>query len=387
MRAIVLSLLLLVPAPLFAWESNDPAVAENNAQDDDGPRFAEGQIPTPTPRPSRNVQVIASSLYVRTSNKAILCSVPRGAELEAVGNHADGQRLLVRINQPGCPATGYVDSDYVTGDLMVDATNLNFRSQPKKTKDTWKCSLANGSELSILGDRQTSGGITWVKVQMKEPKKGCPSTGYVARSYLKSFSFKDLPTVPGTLKDCPDCNRRGGRAPGGAEGADAALQDFSGEMGSKIAEKVEDRYSAKAANARTARLAKAARAAAAKCRAIAPHVCKRRGLGSKCGTRCGTSRSKGWCKAGVREAIEKVFGYSLPGGSALATQGVLKRKMTFLPGVKCKDAPVGAVCLYTATYHNFGHIEIKAGKNEYCSDFCAARPTTRNHKEIGVYLP
>jgi hypothetical protein len=351
--------------------------------------FAEEAIPTPTERPTRNVQVIASALNVRTSKKAIVCTVPRGTELTAVGRHADGQRILVKIDKPGCPEYGYVDSDYVTGDLMVDATGLNFRSQPKKSRSTWRCSLDNGAKLNVLGNRRTVGGITWIKVQLTNPKEGCPDTGYVARSYLKSTSFRDLPIVASTIADCAECNRGGGRAPGASDGAEGALQTFSNDMGSKIADDIGDGGNSRSAqSARIAKLVKAARAAAKKCRAIAPHVCKRlTGSRKYCGTRCGSSRSKGWCKAGVREAFENSFGYSLPGGSALAAKGFLQRKMTRLAVKSCKDAPVGAVCLYTATYHNFGHIEIKAGKHEYCSDYCAANPISRNHKLIGVYLP
>ena len=95
----------------------------------------------------------------------------------------------------------------------------------------------------------------------------------------------------------------------------------------------------------------------------------------------------------MREAFEKSFGYSLPGGSAMASRNFLEDHMTRLPGVTCANAPVGAVCLYKSSQHNFGHIEIKTGRSSYCSDFCAAVPITsgrkgrKTHTAVAVYMP
>lgn len=131
-----------------------------------------------------------------------------------------------------------------------------------------------------------------------------------------------------------------------------------------------------------------ARKSAAKCRSFAPHACKRMGEAHPCGINCNRHQSKGWCKAGVREAVEKALGFTLPGGSALESERHIASKMRHLKSVtSCEEAPVGAICVYEASHHDFGHVEIKSGKDEYCSDFCAARPVRELYTFRGAYIP
>jgi len=135
------------------------------------------------------------------------------------------------------------------------------------------------------------------------------------------------------------------------------------------------------------RLSIASDRAAGKCRKYADFICQRRGL---CGTSCNPGRSKGMCKAGVREILQEAYGFHLPGGSATASNAALKRspKFTEIKGTDCAKAPVGAICIYDAAHHHFGHIEVKSGANKYCSDYCAARPVSkRSYKVRAIYVP
>ena len=51
-----------------------------------------------------------------------------------------------------------------------------------------------------------------------------------------------------------------------------------------------------------------------------------------------------------------------------------------------RDAPVGAVLVYNRGPS--GHVEVKAGENEYLSDFKSATPINEylNRKLIGIYV-
>ncbi|RZA09571.1 MAG: hypothetical protein EOP11_01275 [Proteobacteria bacterium] len=127
--------------------------------------------------------------------------------------------------------------------------------------------------------------------------------------------------------------------------------------------------------------------AAKACRRYAKFICKKRGL---CGISCDPRRSKGMCKAGVREILQSTYAFHLPGGDAAASNEALKRspKFTQIRGDDCSKAPQGAICVYDAKHHEFGHIEIKSGANKYCSDYCAVRPVSkRSYKVRAIYMP
>ena len=151
--------------------------------------------------------------------------------------------------------------------------------------------------------------------------------------------------------------------------------------------KAEDPASAGVNPSAVQRLSRAADRAARKCRQYARFICQRRGL---CGTSCNPGKSKGMCKAGVRETLQEAIGFNLPGGSARESNAALARspKFTKISATDCDSAPVGAICVYDAKHHGFGHIEVKAGANKYCSDYCAARPVSkRSYKVRAIYVP
>ncbi|MCO5141561.1 MAG: SH3 domain-containing protein [Oligoflexia bacterium] len=333
---------------------------------------------------SHDVEVTASALNVRETGGAILCTIPRGTKVEAVGKHADGERVKIKMSAPGCPSEGYVYSNYVRPIVALEVatspsvSGLALRSAPTTKGKTLECRINPSNGVTILPDKaQYSDEVTWVKVRTNTP--GCPSEGYVAKFYLKPVDlFSDLEIVEGTTtEDCVICESlsKGLKL----DGAGGALQKFSRDLGNTLDGKSLDKAQA---------LAREARNAASRCRAYAPHVCKRRGKKHPCGSSCSMGKSKGWCKAGVREAAEKALGFTIPSGAAntKAVTRTLSSRMTKLNVQSCAAAPVGAICQYTGGWHGFGHIEVKAGKSQYCSDYCAAAPI-RGRTFMGAYFP
>jgi hypothetical protein len=130
------------------------------------------------------------------------------------------------------------------------------------------------------------------------------------------------------------------------------------------------------------KLRRASRTASAKCR-----VRGRR-------TVCGVSRAKGLCFRGVKEALlaTGLVKTYLPGMYAMQahTQGILAKQgfeNLLDRGLKVENAPLGSILVYAGGPKGYGHIEIKLGKYEYCSDFCKAVPGGHalNRKLIGIY--
>ena len=154
----------------------------------------------------------------------------------------------------------------------------------------------------------------------------------------------------------------------------------------------------KSVTARSERLAEACWNAATKYRLFAPHVCKRRGSGYPCGGSDKPYKSKGWCGAGSKECLSKAVGLNLSAaGDSFSSKKRTLDRMTTKAGVdSCEAAPVGSICIYTASYHSFGHIEVKILRTDpktglkrvmYCSDYCAAHPVKGRHTFQGAYLP
>jgi hypothetical protein len=124
-----------------------------------------------------------------------------------------------------------------------------------------------------------------------------------------------------------------------------------------------------------------------------------RGAAGKCRVRggrnlCGTSRAKGLCFRGVKEALLStgLVKRYLPGMYAKQahTQGILVKEgfeNLLDRGLKVENAPLGSILVYAGGPKGYGHIEIKLGKYEYCSDFCKSVPGGHalNRKLIGIY--
>jgi hypothetical protein len=131
------------------------------------------------------------------------------------------------------------------------------------------------------------------------------------------------------------------------------------------------------------KLRRASRASSAKCRHRAGRNI------------CGVSRAKGLCFRGVKEALltTGLVKKYLPGmyANQAHTQGILAKEgfVNLLDrGVTAEKAPLGAVLVYAGGPKGYGHIELKLGSHEYCSDFCKAVPGGHalNRKLLGVYV-
>jgi hypothetical protein len=217
--------------------------------------------------------------------------------------------------------------------------------------------------------------------------------------------FIDLPPIRGTVEaengSVEQCCDRPGAEPSQANGAIEQIGKVGRQINRGLPDgKVVNRRPFKepkpavASQSRIEKMILAAHEAAGKYRNYAPHVCCRRaGRRAGCGINyCGGTnnfhKSKGWCKSGVREAIYKATGKMISGESATNAKAWLNRNFTAVAQARsCKEAPVGAICLYDRRpVHNFGHIEIRTGTAEYCSDFCTNHPI-RVGKFIGAYIP
>src|SRR5690606_18675323 len=103
---------------------------------------------------------------------------------------------------------------------------------------------------------------------------------------------------------------------------------------------------------------------------------------------CG-DKSKGYCLAGVKDALLKAGFTSTRIGPTIAFARDMHKKETLkdegfkdiMPeGFTSETAPEGAILVYSGGIRTgcpkggCGHIEIKLGPKEYCSDFCSTRP-------------
>lgn len=137
-------------------------------------------------------------------------------------------------------------------------------------------------------------------------------------------------------------------------------------------------------------LTKAARNASTKCRIASPTSSAGNQVG---GSKCGNI-SKGKCVEGVRDILREL-GINMPNSKTAPEQKAwLEKNFEKLNGLGvsgdvCAKAPPGVVCLYHSGVTADGHIEVKSGDNQYCSDFCSAGSAYNNKKlqmtVIGVY--
>jgi hypothetical protein len=374
---LILCLLLSVFIVPNGWTMND----ENPASPSKPPPQ---RSPAVAQQP-REVEVTASALNMRSADGSILCSLSEGTVARAVARSPDSDRLQVEVNARGCPRKGFVSVNFVRpkdqpqgGRALVETSGLALRSEPRAQRATYRCSLQTGTPLDIVGDGSSGrqGSVSWVEVTLPQPPAGCPSKGFVARYYLQNPDyFSGLPVARTEQdEDCTDCgNRRSVR--------DSGRGDLE-RIGRRISRVVPDAPGGE----RVQRLVREARRAAGRCRSFARHVCQRIGARFPCGSSCSASRSKGLCKAAVREATERALGFTIPGQSAWQARSTLERRMRNSGANSCQSAPVGAICVYSGGRHGHGHIEVKTARSQYCSDYCAARPV-RNRTFLGAYMP
>lgn len=318
---------------------------EPPAMEDISERAPQFQAPLPPDRPEAPLTLYAAGNYRlrRAPNQRTLAVIPKGASFEVLVREGDWYkvRYLGKI--------GYVHHSGIThpmAEAIKKQKGLEALSQ-EQASELAACVVAN--QDSPLGLRFQDF-IRTLQVRLEETASTFEAPLPVAR--------RNVPVAEAPA-----------RAPSGRTHNESLL------LGRPVIQ----------------RLRAEARAAAARPRSYAPHVCRRRGLRAPCGMSRNMHRSKGWCKAAVREALSRSLGIPpLPGGSAVSAGRYLEtsNRFTRLAVSSCQAAPVGAVCVYRARHHRWGHIEIKADNNEYCSDYCAARPISRrNHTLVGVYYP
>ena len=136
-------------------------------------------------------------------------------------------------------------------------------------------------------------------------------------------------------------------------------------------------------------------------RARRPSTWMRKVLGDRL---VGGNRSKGSCFSAVKDwlvdmHLAKAHDHTLDNAYDAHKTGYLKKLglTNILPDMKAKmggslqslakNAPAGAVLVYDQG--RAGHIEVKAGENLFCSDFCSSHPvnTTLARRLIAVYVP
>lgn len=133
------------------------------------------------------------------------------------------------------------------------------------------------------------------------------------------------------------------------------------------------------------KLGRAARSEARACR-------RPRGGRKICG---GLSTSKGLCYQGVKDTLVRMGWASSRWSDAYAVnahrRGYLAKhgfKNIISERVTSQQAPLGAVLVYSGGPKSYGHIEIRTGKYQYCSDFCQAAPIDDllKRKLVGIYV-
>ena len=111
--------------------------------------------------------------------------------------------------------------------------------------------------------------------------------------------------------------------------------------------------------------------------------------------------SKGKCSAAVREACDRsgINGrvFAADNTYNLEKKGLLEKAgfVNMIWKYNENTAPLGAILIYVGGVgHRYGHTEIRANPNLFCSDHCSKVPvtqvsaqTSKKYRLTGVYLP
>ncbi|AZZ35676.1 hypothetical protein CIK05_02295 [Bdellovibrio sp. qaytius] len=171
------------------------------------------------------VMRLATNYVVRNLNGEQVCNIAKGDVVSIAGAAPDGQRVQIQVMSGPCAGitNGFVYVNYLrpvvktvdkfTEVALVETDGLSLRKEPSVEDGTYQCSLPAGKKLNIIGEKQKHN--RWVEVEIEDPPKGCPKTGWVAASYLKpDLNIKALPQIKdqsGTearnVKDCTECDQ------------------------------------------------------------------------------------------------------------------------------------------------------------------------------------
>ena len=210
MKKSILTILLMavLPSISFAQENNEIVVT--------------GQRPTPEKMaPMR----LTSNYIVRNLNGDQVCNLAKNDVVGVAGIAPDGERVQIKVLTGPCAGVmnGFVYINYLrpalidvnkfTETALVETAGLSLRKEPSVEDGTYSCSLPANTKLNVIGEVQKRS--RWVQVEIPNPPKGCPTTGWVAANYLKpDLDLKTLPVIKGqaltearTPKDCTDCEQ------------------------------------------------------------------------------------------------------------------------------------------------------------------------------------
>lgn len=210
MKKSILTILLMaaLPSILFAQENNEIIVT----------------APRAVPEKMQSMR-LSSNYIVRNLNGDQVCNLAKNDVVGVSGMAPDGQRVQIKVLTGPCAGVtnGFVyvnflrpvvkDVDKFTETALVETAGLSLRKEPSVEDGTHACSLPANTKLNIIGEKQKRN--LWVQVEIPNPPPGCPTTGWVAASYLKpDLDLASLPRIKGqaltearTPLDCTDCDQ------------------------------------------------------------------------------------------------------------------------------------------------------------------------------------
>ena len=204
MKKFILPLLFVAALPSISFANNDEIIVT----------AVKKQPP---------MMKLTTNYVVRNLNGDQVCNLAKGDAVAISGAAADGQRLQIHVLSGPCAGitNGFVYVNYLrpasdnvdkhSESALVETAGLSLRKEPSVEDGTHSCSLPKNTKLYIVGEKQKRN--LWVQVEIDNPPKGCPTTGWVAASYLKpDLDISSLPKIKNqsstearTVKDCTDC--------------------------------------------------------------------------------------------------------------------------------------------------------------------------------------
>jgi hypothetical protein len=109
----------------------------------------------------------------------------------------------------------------------------------------------------------------------------------------------------------------------------------------------------------------------------------------------GISTSKGLCYQGVKQVLVKMGWVDDHWSDAKAVYAHTRKSLAnrgfqnvMARGYTSETAPLGSILVYSGGPSGNGHIEIRTGENEFCSDHCKSEPIDQymKRKLVGIYV-
>jgi hypothetical protein len=356
--------------------------------------------PRPPPTPPRPMRYLESSSAPAPASAPTSLTHPGSAELERDGDFdgaMDDQEQSDYVRGGAAPAPQVVAQTPTTG-TVVKAQPMYSGGANSRQIGT----VRPGDLFTIIQDHTH---YTWVRFADGR-------AGYIRRNEVKEVV--GIRSGGRLEANCSDCHLRGTQQPVVGGNSLNGLAQVAGHLAHPPPPRRQGDLGPapvtraptagdeimNVASGRAERLMIEAKKQALVCRQPASFLRRRYGSRPICG-----NRSKGMCYRAVKDALTAagITRSNLPGESAKDAhkKGYLRQAgmRDIMANLKsrhgndlqavARNAPPGAVLVYDGGSHGHGHIEIKAGQNQYCSDFCSTRPvsTYLRRRLIGVYVP